>query len=271
MTNEVNSIINWIYHNIDKKSSLWNSFIHNGHLPNLPHDGAKSVVYVTGSTEKMKEVHDIFMEIDDEFKLTILSNNDIHPLLKWFTICYIPSQKLAEFPVDRLVAFTNGRPEKWVRHLLKAKKISGLVGWTNQIIDEWEVSWNTSYKDFTSDLLLQDKWIYKQSSPIQIEKKIKVTVPQLNSLKNSLILENIDEMEISWRKELDNIASQLIHSIWILNDFRIRDFSPLFLQLVEDYLTNIRDIFAHESNVERIELLFNEWIGGDFCANETGE
>lgn len=257
MTHEIIPIVHWIHNNIDKNSTLWNSFINNGNLPNLP----DNTVYVTGSLEKIKEVNSVFDGIQTENTHTLLS--DTNKLLNWMTICYIPPQKLTDYPVDRIVAFTNGRPEKWIRNLLKAKKVSGLVGWSNQIIDDWELAWESSYEDFTPNLLTQDYWLYKKSPNIQLERKVRVTVPQIEGLKNTLSTEDLDEKELNWKNELDNIATQLIHSIWIIGDYRMKDFAPILFQLVEDYLTNIRDIFAHESNIDRIESLFNEWIGGE--------
>lgn len=274
MANETLPIIHWINNNIDKESSLWTSFVHNGNIPNVPQT-TKTIVYVTGSLEKMKEVNSIFNEISNSNSITILANEDdtisSQNLLRWMTICYIPPERLSVHRVDRLIAFTNGKPEKWIRNLLKAKKVAGLVGWTNQIIEEWEVSWNSSYDDFQLDLLTNDTWMYKKSNSIIFHSTLKVSEEQIERLSFALSLENIDEIELTWKKELDKIVSYLIEKLWEEQDFRMRDFSPLFLQLVEDYLVHIRDIFVHESNISRIELLLNDWIGGTLNVDETGE
>lgn len=269
MTKEIIPIIQWISENLHKTSSLWNSFIHTGHIPDIPENTAKSIIYVTGSLPRMKEAHTVFTEIVEENELTILTHSDIeqsertvvstHPLLDWITICYIPLSKLQDYPVEHLVAFTNGRPEKWIRQLLNAQKVSGLVGWTNQILDEWEVSWSSSYEAFSIQLLTQDNWMYKKPSSVQLRTTLTMSEKQKSSLQQVLSLEN---PALYWQNSLDSIATELLETLWEQENFKIRDFSPILVRLVDDYLTNIHDISTHEYAIEEIEKIFNEWIGG---------
>ena len=290
MVNEVIPVIEWISNciELERKSnnttlSLWNELYDFGqiddqarrNLPILPEGAAPVVVYVTGTLDEIRQTKGPFQHMKEPTDLIFLiygEENQSHgnsftrtrkdPMLHYLTICYIPQNmvKYYQAEIERFIIFTRGKPEIWMRSLLKKNKVTGLVGWEHKLDPTWHVSWTVPYWDFSY------AWFLKNDvdDSRQMKKSVHSTPNTPNGLKlglqRALKEVNAEQKEQLWRQTMDQAAMQMLDEYWLLNGVSIKKFIPELVGKVNDYYHHIRSIPQEATNVNRVEDFFKWWL-----------
>ncbi|MCQ6274782.1 hypothetical protein JMM81_07335 [Bacillus sp. V3B] len=283
-------VIEWISNciELERKSknttlSLWEELYDFGqtgdqarrNLPILPEGAASVVMYVTGTLDEIRQTRGPFQYMKEPNDLVFLIYGEEEqrhengftwkrpdPLLHYLTICYIP-QNMVRFyqdELDRFIILTRGKPEIWMRSLLKKNKVAGLVGWAHKLDPTWHVSWSVSYLDFSYGLFLKDDF----DGSRQVQKSVHRCPNMPHGLKlglqRALKEGDTQKKEQLWRQTMDQAAMQMLDEYWLLNGVAIKEFMPQLVRKVNDYYHHIRSIPSEEANVNRVEDFFQWWL-----------
>lgn len=246
----------------------------NHHLPMYPEEAAPVTVYVTGKIDGIREKKGPFYHLQEPNDLVYLiygeedecaDNSYIwkrpDSLLRYLTICYVPQNKIkcVQKEIKRFIVFTVGKPEIWMRNLLKKSKVAGLLGWEDQIDPTWYVSWSASYRDFSYALFLKDDVNF--SSRVKKSAHFCPNIPSglKLGLQRALRGHNDEQREQLWREALDLTAMQMLEEYWLYNALDIKEFVPELVKKVIEY-HHIRSIPPNETSVIGVEESFKKWL-----------
>ncbi|MDA1800404.1 hypothetical protein [Bacillus cereus group sp. BY6-1LC] len=290
MDNKMVPVIEWISNCIELERnsnsatiSLWSELYELGQigrdfdrkLPPQPKDAAPLVVYVTGRLDEIQKRKGPFQYVKEPTNIIFLTFGETNhfseidaiwecpdPLLKYITICYVPPKMIKFYQEDlkKCVIFSLGKPEIWMRSLLKQKKVAGIVGWNHRIEDDWRLDWSVSYQEFSYELLLRNT-----SNTSSQTKRLVHSIPKLPKglklgLQRALKEEKIGSKERTWKQTIDQFAMQMLDEYWLLNGFPIQKFVPVLVEKVYNYHYFARNIPPQEECINQVECFFDTWL-----------